>query len=293
MKRSGMIPQLVPDKILLDNSVIKAFSAILDWQEQHLSKVIVNYSLVPLMCSLQWTGRNCTRSRNPSSDKYFRYLQPPNVVPPPDEESTESMSYFFLRNGLLYRSYLPGHRRKRSTFRDQLVIPHSLVPLVLHGCHDHAFSAGRIGFKPTFGKIRDSYWWPTFYIDVHTWYRDCQACQTRKTAHNKVTLPTGHIPVDRLFQRVAMDLVECKTHSPAANGAMCSYVLSAIDHLTYFVVLSPVPNKVAATIARMLIERVFKYLDQLSCYTPIKGPILKTVLLQSCRLSLDTRKPKF
>ena len=57
---------------------------------------------------------------------YFEYLRVPISAPLSNGESNYTMSYFFLDEGLLFRSYLPGHLRKRSTFRDQLVVPTSL-----------------------------------------------------------------------------------------------------------------------------------------------------------------------
>ena len=74
---------------------------------------------------------------------YFEYLCNPKKRPP-SSESRLSMSYYSENGGLLYRSYLPGHLRKRSTFRDQLVIPSACIPMVLHACHDHAMSGGHL-----------------------------------------------------------------------------------------------------------------------------------------------------
>ena len=54
---------------------------------------------------------------------YFEYLRAPTSAPLPNGESKYTMSYFFLNEGMLFQSYLPGHLRKRSTFRDQLVVP--------------------------------------------------------------------------------------------------------------------------------------------------------------------------
>ena len=53
---------------------------------------------------------------------HIEYLRAPTSAPLPNGESKYSMSYFFLNEGLLFRSYLRGHLRKRSTFRDQLVV---------------------------------------------------------------------------------------------------------------------------------------------------------------------------
>ena len=66
---------------------------------------------------------------------YFEYIFDPKKRLPSSESRT-SMSYYSENGGrgVLYRSYLPGHLRKRSTFRDQLVIPSACIPMVLHAC---------------------------------------------------------------------------------------------------------------------------------------------------------------
>ena len=81
---------------------------------------------------------------------YFEYLRAPISAPLPSGESKYTMSYFFLNEGLLLRSYLPGHVRKRSTFRDQLVVPTSLRKNVISSCHDQTASGGHLAFKATF-----------------------------------------------------------------------------------------------------------------------------------------------
>ena len=96
------------------------------------------------------------------------------------------MSYYSVQDGL-FKSYLSGHLRKRSTFRYQLVLPNALIGLVLHAYHDHALSEGHFAFRPTYDKIRQKYWWPTMNRDVHKWCQECQACQRRNTAHHPTT----------------------------------------------------------------------------------------------------------
>ena len=139
----------------------------------------------------------------------FEYLSDPKKQPPSSESRT-SMSYYSKNGGLLYRPYLPGHLRKRNTFRDQLVIPSACIPMVLHACHDHVMSGGHIAYKHTFDKVHDRFWRPTLHHDVKTRCQDCHACQRRKTPHRRPKLPTGHLPVDRPFQRVSIVLVNIK-----------------------------------------------------------------------------------
>ena len=74
-------------------------------------------------------------------EPYFEYLCDPKKRPPSSEPRT-SISYCSENGGLLYRSDLPGHLRKRSTFRDHFVIPSACIPMAVHACHDHAMSGG-------------------------------------------------------------------------------------------------------------------------------------------------------
>ena len=80
----------------------------------------------------------------------------------------------------------------------------------------------------------------------------CLSRQHRKSSHRPPKLPVGHRAVTRAFQRVAIDLVECKRLSQGNR-----FILSVIDHLTRFVILIPIKGKTARTIVRHLIERVF------------------------------------
>ena len=187
---------------------------------------------------------------------YFEYLSGPKKRPPSSGSRT-SMPYCSENGDLLYRSYLPGHLRKRSTFRDHLVIPSACISMVLHACHDHAMSGGHLAYKHTFDKVRDRFSWLTLHHDVKTWYQDCHAYQRRKTPHRRPKLPTGYLPVDRPFQRALIDIVEYKTESVSPTGLKCSYALTIIDHLTRFAVLVALPDKKEQTIAKALVERVF------------------------------------
>ena len=99
---------------------------------------------------------------------YFEYLSDPKKQPPSSESGT-SMSYYSENGVLLYGSYLPDHLRKKSTFRDQPVIPSACIPMMLHACHDHAMSGRHLAYKHTFDKVRDRFWWPTLLHDFKTW----------------------------------------------------------------------------------------------------------------------------
>ena len=165
---------------------------------------------------------------------YFEYLSD-SKKRPPSSESRTSRSYYSENGGLLYRSYLPDHLRKRSTFRDQLVIPSTCIPMLLRACHDHTMSGGHLAHKHTFDKVHEKFWWPTLHHDVKTSCQDCHA----GPSYPQVTYPLiAHFNV---FQWI--DIVEYKTESVSPTGLKCSYALTIIDHLTRFAVLVALPDK--------------------------------------------------
>ena len=114
---------------------------------------------------------------------YIEYVKAPVTVPVPDGETKNSMSQYFFNEEILFRSYLPGYLRKRSSFRNQLVVPTALRKLIVHSCHDLPASGGHLAFKATFDKIRDRYWWPIMSKDVAKHIKCCSSCQHRKTSH--------------------------------------------------------------------------------------------------------------
>ena len=81
--------------------------------------------------------------------RYIDYIQHADT-PLLEKETKTTMSYYSVQDGLLFKSYLPGYLRKRSTFRDQLVVPEALVGSILHAYHDHVLSGGHLASRPTY-----------------------------------------------------------------------------------------------------------------------------------------------
>lgn len=62
---------------------------------------------------------------------YVLYMGNPTRKNIPSQGTRQSASNVFMVDGISDRSYVPGNLRKRSSFRDQLVIPTTLRPLVM------------------------------------------------------------------------------------------------------------------------------------------------------------------
>ena len=190
------------------------------------------------------------------------------------------MPYNSENGGLLYRSYLPGHLRKRSTFRNQLVIPSACISMVLHAYHDHAMSGGHVAYKHT------------LHHDVKTWCQGCHTCQRRKTPHRRAKLPTGHLPDDCPFQRVSIDLVEYKTESVSPTGLKCSGALTIIGHLTQLAVLVALPDKKEQTIAKAIVERVFRIFGPPETLHSDQGPEFENKVVKQLQEVFGYKKTK-
>ena len=85
--------------------------------------------------------------------QYFDHLANPTKARVPHQQPKSSMSELFIHEGLLCRSYVPAHLRRRDTFRDQLVVPKSLRTPVINACHDLSSSGRHLASKGTFDKV--------------------------------------------------------------------------------------------------------------------------------------------
>ena len=135
------------------------------------------------------------KGRSQNLGRTCKFLDDPDHSPRPRRETSQSASNFFIVDGDLYRSYLPGHLRKRISCQDQLVVLSALRSLIIQACHDLPASGGHLAFKVTFDRVQDRYRWPTMHRDIQSCCTSCNACQRRKAPHHRPTL-TGHVPVD-------------------------------------------------------------------------------------------------
>lgn len=132
---------------------------------------------------------------------------------------------------------------------------------LIHAHHDHTFPGGRLVFRSIYEELRQECWWPFMDKDVYNWCQECQACQRGKTAHRRLELPTGNVPVQRPFERISVDSVEYKSLSMPAACVQCKCVLFILDHVTRFAMLTLIPNKSADTVSKALIDRIICVLD--------------------------------
>ena len=101
--------------------------------------------------------------------------------------------------------------------------------------------------------------------------------------HRRAKLPTGHLPVDRPFQRVSI---------ASPPGLKCSYAPTIIDHLTRFAVLVLLPDNKEQTIAKALVERVFGIFGPPETLHSDQGPELKNNVVKQLQDVFGYKKAK-
>ncbi len=130
----------------------------------------------------------------------------------------------------------------------QFVVPVAFVD-VLKLLHD-APSSGHPGRDRTLAAARRKYYWPTLRIDIEKHVSCCLSCaQTKGTT---TTAPILEYPLPAgPFDVVGLDLLQLPRSS---QGSGC--ILVCVDHFSRFVVLAPLRDKSAATVAHALVSHL-------------------------------------
>jgi hypothetical protein len=104
---------------------------------------------------------------------------------------------------------------------------------------------GHFGFKKTFQRIKDKYFWPQMSSEIEDWCRKCEVCQRRRNPVPSQRAPLQSISTCRPGELVTMDIVEY-----AQSSLGYRYCLVMIDHFTKWLELFPLRNQKAETTRR-------------------------------------------
>ena len=134
----------------------------------------------------------------------------------------------------------------------QAVVPRNSRRLVLQYCHDIK-TAGHLGIKKTLSRVRQRFYWPGLDSDVKSYIAGCTACMKRKDPNPTKRAPMGIVRSGYPMERMAIDILGelPQTH----NGN--KYILVISDYFTKWTESLPMPNMVACTVAKLLVENVF------------------------------------
>ena len=154
-----------------------------------------------------------------------------------------------VRDGVLYRQYI---RPLDQEFVLQLVVPGDMQSDVIKDLHEGALG-GHLGEEKTLARLKERFYWPGHYKDVHEWCRTCPACAARKAPTPKGKAPLQSIKAGYPMQMVATDIVGPFPESQAGN----SYILVVADYFTRWTEAYAIPNQEATTVAKKLTDEFF------------------------------------
>ncbi len=133
----------------------------------------------------------------------------------------------------------------------QYVIPKCYVSAVLHLVHDSVI-AGHPGRKRTLTAARESNFWPTMRTDVEAHVSKCTECAQHKGTVPRPAPILEYPPPNRPWDEVSIDLLQL----PASYQGS-KYLLVCVNHLSRYVVLEPLRDKTAKSVAHALITHLF------------------------------------
>ena len=137
-------------------------------------------------------------------------------------KGVSSLGKYEIEDGIVYRQET---RNKKDSRR--LAVPEKLKETVLNTCHED-LGGGHFGFKKTFGKIKQRYFWHGMYKDTENWVNSCSKCSARKSPQpNRQPL----MPINkakRPFEMVGIDILGPLPETLSGN----KYILVITDYLT-------------------------------------------------------------
>ena len=176
-------------------------------------------------------------------------------TPPQNQQDKESKrliqlwDQLHLKQGILYCRFPSSTGTK---YCDRMVVPVALRPVVLQELHEGTLS-GHLGTEKTIGKLKERFYWPGHYNDVHDWCQKCAQCAARKTPSPKPKASLVSVSASAPLELVAMDILGPLPESTAGN----SYILVVGDYFTKWMEVYPIPNQETITVSKKLVDEFF------------------------------------
>jgi Integrase zinc binding domain/Integrase core domain len=145
---------------------------------------------------------------------------------------------------------------------------------------------GHLGFKKTYKKCRERFYWPGMYTDVREWVGSCVACNRRKPSPYGKVGQLHPLEATEPFYMVGMDLMGTLPESHSGN----KYIMVVTDYLTRWPEAVAIPNKEAATVARAFHDHVICRHGAPASLLTDQGGEFKNELLTALAQSIGIKK---
>ena len=133
----------------------------------------------------------------------------------------------------------------------KIIVPETMKQLVLEINHDHML-AGHLGVAKTLLKIKRQFTWPSIAKDVKQYVKSCLQCARRKALGTSKAPLQPLLPSERVWERIAMDVVGPLPESTEGN----KYILVLSDYASRYALTIAMEDQKAKTIAFHLADKI-------------------------------------
>lgn len=150
---------------------------------------------------------------------------------------------------------------------------------ILKKFHDEPLFGGHTGIKRMLTKIKSRYEWKNLCKDVTNYVKNCKKCQMNKSLSRTKEKLTLTKTAQTAFDIIAIDTVGPLPKTINNN----EYAVTIICELTKYLIIVPIPNKKAHTVAKAIFDNVFLIFGPsksilTDCGSEYKNEVLKEVL---------------
>ena len=136
-------------------------------------------------------------------NQIYQYLT--QQIIPTTLTNTQQINRFknFCENFIIKNNFIYKRDRRQQNNLLKVSKKFELEPILFMMHNDP--TAGHFSVDIMFNKIRDRYYWPQMYEDIHSYVQSCDSCQRRgKNKKNQLLHP---IPVHSPFYQIGIDFV--------------------------------------------------------------------------------------
>jgi transposase InsO family protein len=214
-----------------------------------------------------------------TSMTWLRGVRPPEAelagISPELRSLWLQWDYLLLRNEIAYRQFL---RPNRSVERLQKLITRSMLTELLHVVH--VKYTAHLRYDKTAEQIQRRAYWPSWKTDVKLY---CTRCRQYNEFHSGKA--TRHASLKPLRADAPMECLHVDLTGPHVCSQGYNYIMTVADSFTRYVIATPIRNKTALSVAKVLVsEVVLKYGMPFAILTDQGREFQNELIAELCRL---------
>lgn len=131
----------------------------------------------------------------------------------------------------------------------QVVKDNDMIQKLISENHDSP-TGGHVGTNRLLKRLRSKYYWPNMKNSINSYIKNCFKCIQNKHTYKTNEIFTKTTTPTKCFDTISIDTIGPFTRSSKGNR----YALTIQCDLSKFIIVTPIPDKQAKTLAKALVE---------------------------------------